>query len=156
MASYFLDTSALVKRQVAETGHRWVRSLVHRRAGRTIVISEIALIEVVASLCRMAREQPPRLAVSDRDRLIARFRQHTQRRYEVVALNQTLLLRAGTLCRTHSLRAYDAVQLACALTFRDDEVAAGRPAPTFVCADTTPLTIAQAEGLAVENPNSHL
>jgi hypothetical protein len=156
MASYFLDTSALVKRQVDEVGHRWVRSLVHGRAGHTIAIAEVALVEVVASLCRMAREQPPRLAIADRDRLIARFRQHTQRRYQVVAVNEALLLRAGALCRTHPLRAYDAVQLACALTFRDDEATAGRPAPIFVCADTQLLAIAQAEGLVVEDPNAHL
>ena len=66
MASYFLDTSALVKRQVGEVGHRWVRSLVHGRAGHTIAIAEVALVEVVASLCRMRGEQPPRLAIADR------------------------------------------------------------------------------------------
>jgi uncharacterized protein len=155
MASYFLDTSALVKRRVDEVGHRWVRSLVNRRAGHTIAIAEVALVEVVASLCRMAREQPPRLAIADRDGLIARLRVHTQRRYQVVAVNEALVLRAGALCRTHPLRAYDAVQLACALTFRDDELAAGKPAPTFVCADTQLLAVASAAGLPVENPNSH-
>ncbi len=155
MASYFLDTSAIVKRQVDEVGHRWVRSLVHGRAGHTIAIAEVALVEVVASLCRMRGEQPPRLAIADRDRLIARFRVHTQRRYQVVSVNQALLMRAGTLCRTHPLRAYDAVQLACALTFRDDEATAGRPAPTFVCADIQLLAVAQAEGLGIENPTLH-
>src|SRR5262245_23881453 len=126
MASYFLDTSALIKRQVIEVGHRWVRSLVLGRAGHTIAISEMALIEVVATFCRMTREQPPRLTVADRDRLIVRFHQHVQRRYLVVSVNEALLLRAGLLCRTYPLRAYDAVHLASALTLRDDELAAGR------------------------------
>jgi hypothetical protein len=46
-----------------------------------------------------------------------------------------VLVRAAVLCRIHPLRAYDAAQLACALTQRDDDEAAGRPVSTFVCAD---------------------
>lgn len=155
MATYFLDTSALVKRQVPEAGHAWVRALCDRRSGHTIVIAAAALVEVVASLSRMPRETPPRLSVASRDRLIARFQQHVRRRYLVVELNRTVLLRAAALCRTHPLRAYDAVQLACALTRRDDDLAAGNPAPIFVCADANLLAIAQAEGFTVENPNTH-
>jgi predicted nucleic acid-binding protein len=59
------------------------------------------------------------------------------------------------LRRTHPLRAYDAVQLVCALTFRDDELAAGRLAPFLVCADSQLLAVASAEGLAIENPAAH-
>jgi predicted nucleic acid-binding protein len=154
MATYFLDTSALVKRQVPEAGHAWVRALCDLRSGHTIVISEAALVEVVASLSRMPRETPPRLTMADRDRLIARFQQHLRRRYLVVELNRKVLMRAAVLCRAHPLRAYDAVQLACALTRRDDDVAMGNPAPIFVCADDNLLAIAQAEGFSVENPNA--
>ncbi len=156
MATYFLDTSALVKRQLPEVGHAWVRALCNRRSGHTIVISEAAIVEVIASLCRMARETPPRLSSTNRDRFIARFQQQIRRRYVVVDLNRTILTRAATLCRTHPLRAYDAVQIACALTRRDDDLATGNPAPIFVCSDANLLAVAQAEGCAVENPNAHL
>lgn len=155
MATYFLDTSALVKRQVPEAGHTWVRALCDRRSGHTIVISEVAFVEVVASFSRMVRETPPRLSIANRDRFIARFQQHVRRRYLVVDLNRTVLMRAATLCRTHPLRAYDGVQLACALTRRNDDLAAGNPAPIFVCADANLLVVAQAEGFIVENPNGH-
>jgi predicted nucleic acid-binding protein len=155
MATYFLDTSALVKRQVPEAGHTWVRALCDRRSGHAIVISEAALVEVVASLSRMPRESPPRLTIGERDRLIARFQQHVRRRYFIIELNRAVLLRAAALCRAHSLRAYDTIQLACALTKRDDDPATGNPAPIFVCADANLLTVAQAEGLIVENPNLH-
>lgn len=155
MATYFLDTSAVVKRQVAETGHAWVEALCRPGAGHVIVISELAIVEVIASYCRMVREIPPRLSVANRDRLIARFQQHVRRRYVVVQINRAVVTRATSLCRTHPLRAYDSVQLACALIKRDDDLASGLPAPIFVCADTVLLGAAAAEGLGTENPNAH-
>lgn len=155
MATYFLDSSALVKRQVAETGHAWVKALCRPRAGHTIVIAEMALVEVTASFCRMVRDTPPRLSLANRDRLIARFQQQVRRRYVVVQINRAIMTQAAALCRVHPLRAYDAVQLASALAKREDDVGAGLPAPIFVCADTTLLQAAAAEGLAIENPNLH-
>ncbi len=73
----------------------------------------------------------------------------------MVRCNHTVLNRAATLCRKHPLRAYDAVQLAAALTHRDDDLAAGLLAPTFVCADAILLNAAAAEGLPIENPNTN-
>jgi predicted nucleic acid-binding protein len=103
----------------------------------------------------MAREAPPRLDVITRDRFIARFQQQVTRRYEVVDINRTILTRAAALCRIHPLRAYDAVQLACALTRRDDDMAAGQAPPIFVSADANLLAVARTEGFAVENPNDY-
>lgn len=155
MAIYFLDTSALVKRQVAEAGHTWVKALCRPTAGHTIVISELALVEVVSSLCRMVRETPPRLSTVNRDRFIARFQQQVRRRYVVVQINRATIIRAAALCHAYPLRAYDAVQLASALTRRDDDLAAGLPAPIFICADIALLGAAATEGLLVENPSAH-
>jgi predicted nucleic acid-binding protein len=56
----------------------------------------------------------------------------------VVPVERTLYTRAADLCCSHSLRAYDAVQLACALMAR-----AGVTPPIFVCADIVLLDIAQ-------------
>jgi predicted nucleic acid-binding protein len=36
MSAYYFDTSALVKRYVAEIGSGWVRSVMARRAGNMI------------------------------------------------------------------------------------------------------------------------
>jgi predicted nucleic acid-binding protein len=154
MATYFLDTSALVKRHVAEPGHAWVEALCNPGGGNTIVISEAALVEVIAAFSRMARETPPRMSTAERDQVIADFDILAASEYTVVLLARSVIARAATLCRAHPLRAYDAVQLGCALTRRDDDLAAGHPAPTFVCADAGLLTIAQAEGFTVENPNA--
>jgi predicted nucleic acid-binding protein len=155
MSSYFLDTSGLVKRYVPETGHRWVRSLCRRGVADNLYIAAIARVEVVAALCRIVRQTPPRLDAADRDRLIARFRQHMRQQYDAVPVNDAVYTRAADLCRVHPLRAYDAVQLACTLTIRDEAVAAGVPAPIFVCADDVLLAAATAEGLAGENPHAH-
>jgi hypothetical protein len=46
------------------------------------------------------------------------------------------------------------VQLAVALQVREDALAAGAPAPIFVCADTALLADAAAEGLPTETPTS--
>lgn len=157
MGQYFLDTSALVKRYINdEPGHAWVSALCDPGAGNILLIAEATLVEVVATFCRMGRSAPPRLAVAQRDALIALFRQHdTQQGYYVVPVDRALYTRAGDLCAAHPLRAYDAVQLACALTARDDALRAGVAGPTFVCADTALLSMAAAEGMVTENPNSH-
>ena len=42
MAVYFLDTSALVKRYIAEVGSNWVLNLCHQEANNTLVISRRA------------------------------------------------------------------------------------------------------------------
>lgn len=155
MATYFLDTSTLVKRHITESGHQWIEALCDPPAGNTIVISELALIEVVASLCRMVHERPRRLSRANRDRHIALFNRLVGSEYVVVGVTRAVLTRAGVLCRVYPLRAYDAVQLASALTRRDDDLAAGRVPPIFVCADVTLLGVAASEGFAVENPNAH-
>lgn len=155
MGTYFLDTSALVKRQLADTGHNWVRALCDPQVGHTIVIAEVALVEVAATYSRMVRETPRRISPTRRDRLIADFEAYVSRQYIVVDITRAVLTRAGALCRVYPLRAYDAVQLASALTRRDDDLAAGLAPPTFVCADVTLLGVAVSEGFAIENSNAH-
>jgi predicted nucleic acid-binding protein len=157
VADYFLDTSALVKRYAAdEIGHAWVEALCLPASGHSLIISEAAFVEVVASICRMARSVPPRLDVSERDRLIALVRNHDAARdYVVIPVARLRFDQAADLCGRRPLRAYDAVQLACALQARDDASNLGLAPPTFVCADAALLAVAAAEGLPVDNPNDH-
>ena len=112
-------------------------------------------MEVVATLCRMARENPPRLKIAVRDQLIAQFQRHLRRDYAIVTLTRELLRMGSELCRIAPLRAYDAMQLSCALKAQARATAAGIPAPLFICADANLLQIAAAQGLAVDNPNAH-
>jgi len=57
MALYFLDSSAIVKRYFQEPGHEWIETLHDPAQGHGLYIAQVALVEVVASICRKAREQ---------------------------------------------------------------------------------------------------
>ncbi|MEZ4672161.1 MAG: type II toxin-antitoxin system VapC family toxin [Anaerolineae bacterium] len=46
MTTYFVDTSALAKRYFSEAGSTWVQSWIEPAAGNTIVIAELALVEM--------------------------------------------------------------------------------------------------------------
>jgi len=118
-----------------------------------VQIAQIALVEVVAALCRKTREAA--ITTIERDNLIADFRNDTVTTYGIRPITLQVYTHAGDLCRTYRLRAYDAVQLAAALALRDDALASGVTAPLFVCADADLLGYAASEGLGVENPNTH-
>jgi predicted nucleic acid-binding protein len=153
MAFYFLDTSAIVKRYVLEPGHVWIATLSDPTTGNDLVIAETAIVEVVATLCRKAREAA--ITEAERDRLIGEFQNDAASGYVIRNVTRDIYLRAGALCRVYTLRAYDAVQLACALAIHDDALVSGSPSPTFVCADNQLLGFASAEGLSTKNPNDY-
>ena len=53
METYFIDTSAIVKRYVpAEQGYAWVTALFDSKQAHKLYISQAALVEVVATICR--------------------------------------------------------------------------------------------------------
>lgn len=153
MGNYFLDTSALAKRYFPEQGHNWIVTLCESTPAHQLYISQVALVEVVATICRKAREQ--RTADEKRDALIERFRQDCHTTYILWPVTTAIYTAAGDLCRSHRLRAYDAVQLACVLGLRSEAAASLTPLPIFVCADINLITIAAAEGLSTENPNTY-
>ncbi len=154
MATYFLDTSAIVKRYFAEQGHTWIRTLYDPTQAHQLHIAQAALVEVVATVCRKVREQ--HIPIAQRDELIDTFRQDIQDIYIIRLVNTATYIVAGDLCRLHTLRAYDAVQLACALNLRDETITNEVIAPIFVCADNGLVNVAMTEGFNVENPNYYL
>ncbi len=154
MGSYFLDTSAIVKRYVpTEPGHTWIVTLCNPVQSHKLYIAQAASVEVVAAMCRKTREGS--ITTAARDRLITRFRRDVRSDYDPWRVTNAIYTSAGNLCRSHKLRAYDAVQLACALGVHNQALASGAPSSIFVCADNSLLNIAIAEGLGVENPNNH-
>ncbi|HLH61574.1 MAG TPA: type II toxin-antitoxin system VapC family toxin [Ktedonobacteraceae bacterium] len=155
MTIFFFDTSALVKRYVAESGSSWVRAQCRPEAGHTIIISQATLVEVVATFCRKARELNinQSINVDDRDRYPDLFRQDVRKQYNVARVTTAIYTLAGDLCRVHGLCAYDAVQLACALEARNKLAALEISLLIFVSADMELLSMAHAGGLSIENPN---
>ena len=154
MATYFFDTSAIVKRYASgELGHASIAALCNPDQGHALFLSQVALVEVVAAICRKAREQG--IADAERDRLITRFRRDVRNDYDLWRVTAAVYTAAGNLCRSYRLRAYDAVQLARALGLRERALAHQVPVPIFMCADLNLLAIARQEGLGIQNPDEY-
>lgn len=153
----FLDTSALIKVYLTGSGSTWMRTYCHTSADYTIAISQATLVEAVATICRRAKAPNPihRITVEERDRLIVLFRKNARKQYDITKVTASLYKNAGNLCRNHQLRAYDAIQLACALAMRTKLIDSGLSAPIFVSADNKLLDIASIEGFKIDNPNDH-
>lgn len=153
MPSYYFDASALVKRYVDEAGSIWVRDLLTTLSDDLVAMADVTRVEVASALARRAREGV--ITIAERDALIDTFLTHADDEYSVMAAGRAVIGRAIALVQRHPLRAYDAVQLATAVTLRDSLDAFGLPPLIFVSGDTNLLSAAQAEGLRSEDPNTH-
>jgi hypothetical protein len=150
---YFLDSSALVKRYVMETGTNWLRGLIDANAQNALILARITWVETLSALARKQREG--RLAQEDVRQAILTFQYDLDMQYRIVEVDATLIKAAGNLVMKHPLRAYDAVQLASALRVQAALTRLRAPALTFLAADSRLLAIAQTEGLLIANPNDH-
>jgi predicted nucleic acid-binding protein len=149
VTTFYVDTSALAKRYLSETGSSWVRGWIAPAAGNAVVICELTPIEMFSLLERRRREGS--LSATNAALLQSDFLVHAQAEYIVAVVDSPSLVHARTLITHHPLRALDAVQLACALK---THAVAGGPI-TFVSGDRNLLVAAAAEGLGVDDPNAH-
>jgi predicted nucleic acid-binding protein len=151
--AYYLDTSALGKRYVDETGSAWVRVLTASKTGHALLTARITMVEMYSVLARRKREG----SVPARACAIAAqaFTEHGIFEYRFIELDISIIARARDLLDRYSLRAYDSVHLASALVANQALVARTVSPLVFVSADTRLLTVALAEGLATENPEQH-
>jgi uncharacterized protein len=148
VAIYFLDTSALVKRYVSETGTAWVQALTDPTAGNVHCIARITRPEMVAAITR--RERGGHLAPANAVTALTDFDYDFARQYLIVSMSDALIDHAAVLARTHGLRGYDAVQLAAAL-----EVWTQIPTTVLISGDSDLNAAALAEGMPVDDPNAH-
>jgi predicted nucleic acid-binding protein len=150
---YFLDSSGVVKRYVRETGTTWIKSITNPLAGNRIHLARITGVEVVSALSRRVRGGSTTAAAGSA--AIAAFRNHFASEYVPLDINEGLIMSAMQLAELHGLRGYDAVQLAAALHVNLRSLALGLPGLTLVSADADLNTAAVAEGLAIDDPNTH-
>ena len=123
MTTCYLDSSALSKRYVEETGMPWLRSILAPAVGNAVVTARITMVELHSALaCRLSEG-----LVDTQACLIAvqAFNQHCATEYRFVEPDLNVVGLARDLLDRHPLRADDAVQLASAL--RADRLRAGRP-----------------------------
>ena len=157
MATYYLDTSAVVKCYVREKGTGWVLSLTVRpvpsRPPDEFVTALITVAEGGAALAK--RQRMGEITAVEQKILFKRLLADSKGQYSLLPVDEPTVERAAGLTQRHPLRGYDAVHLATALILRDTLVTARLSAPIFVCADANLCTVARAEGLAAENPNDH-
>lgn len=133
MRQYFFDSSALIKRYVAEQGTTWVRSTTTPGTANTIVVAEVTQIEVFSGLARRRREGFLRPRSVQALRLM--LERHIKREYVVVGLSNLILGRALDLLDTYPLRAYDSIQLASALEVKRQLAETNLELSKFVSAD---------------------
>jgi predicted nucleic acid-binding protein len=148
VAIYFLDTSAVIKRYVQETGTGWVQALTLPTAPHSHFVARITWVETISAVTR--RERGGNLSPPDAATALTDFQQDFGRQYMPVEISAALIAQAGALARQYALRGYDAVQLAAAL-----EVFARIPSLILVSADAALNAAAMGEGLPVDDPNAH-
>jgi uncharacterized protein len=153
MADYFFDSSALVKRYAKEPGSVWVERTTDLSSGNTVFIAEITNVEVTAAIARKLHGKS--LSTADAALAFGRLHHDTNDEYVMLEISSEVLQSAVNLVKKHSLRGYDAVQLAAALETNRERTLFGLPPIVFVSADDELNAAARAEGLAVENPNHH-
>jgi predicted nucleic acid-binding protein len=153
VTTYYADSSALVKRYVAETGSGWIQGLCDPSADHIIVLASIGLVEIAAALAVKTRQGV--LPSSIRDGLLRDLQRDGHDQYWLFDVDQACVVRAVDLTRRHKLRGYDATHLACALLLRETLIAHDLPTPVLLSADSELLAAAQAEGLVTNDPNAH-
>lgn len=149
MAFYYLETSALVKLYVRESGTERVLALANRTTENRLAILALTQVEFRSAVRRRERngEIPPLVATQ----LLEAFKRHVEQRFVCQVINDFVLDIASALVDRHALRAYDAAQLAGYLALRSS---AGTDVPVFVCSDHALLEAALLEGIPILDPAS--
>lgn len=149
MALLYLDTSALVKLYVQEAGTEFMLKLAHPDSNNQLAILSLTRLEFRAAVRRRAKlgDFEPLIV----DALLLSFSQHFATVFQVQPVNDVVIEEASGVIDRHTIRAYDAIQLAGCLALR--ATIRGETDVHFVCADQQLLEAARAEGVATIEPN---
>ncbi|NTU63444.1 MAG: type II toxin-antitoxin system VapC family toxin [Chloroflexi bacterium] len=153
MTDYYADSSVLVKRHVREAGTDWFRAQADLASGQVITTARISEVEVYSAFNRRVRETV--LTPAQYIEIAGDFALFCLNGYQFVEFTPALSRASRQLLERYPLRAYDAVQLASALSARAALVADGLAAPVFLSSDERLLDAARSEGLLADNPNLH-
>jgi predicted nucleic acid-binding protein len=153
VAAFYFDTSAIVKRYVLESGSGWVTDLLNPAARNRIYVARISAVEVASAIAR--RQRDGSLTAEDAANLLSQFSADLKTVYHVVEMTAAVLTVAVELATLYALRAYDAVQLAAAVSLNRRRLTAGFNPLTLISSDKELNAAAAAVGLAIDDPNSH-
>ena len=149
MALYYLETSALVKLYVYESGTERLLALTANDAGHRFAILSLAQVEFRAAIRR--RQRSGEIPDNAAGELIETFRRHAEGKFLIQSFSDSSLDVALALADSYPLRGYDAMQLAGHLVLRS---ISGTEEPTFVCADKVLLSAARNEGCPILDPST--
>jgi len=135
----YLDTSALVKLYVDETGSTAVRACVERAS--LVATSRVAYVEALAALARKRREGE--FTQEEHERARGAF-ESDWANYFVIEVSERVTESGGKLIGQFALRGFDALHLASALLVREHT----RTEVVFACFDRALNDAAQAAGLS--------
>ena len=147
MTNFYLDTSALVKLYVYESGTSQMLELASK-ADNQLTLSTLTQIEFHSAV--RSRQRAGDMDDSVSESMLDRFDNDLDNRFNRQAVNGYVIDLAAGLVEQYPLRAYDALQLAACLIFRT----AAPEEPVFVCADKELLAAAESEGLTTIDPSS--
>ena len=116
-------------------------------------MARIAFVEVISAISR--REKGRHLSAIDAKVAIDTFEKDYQGEFRKIEINEILIYKAAALARKHTLRGYDALQLAAALETEHRRISSGLAPITLLSADIDLNDSAVIEGLIVENPNNY-
>jgi len=136
----YLDTSALIKRYINETGSTDVRDWIRSADDKATTL--ITRAEMSAGINRLLRMK--QLSQKDYGDALEEFRADWMD-YHRLPVTERLVARADALACDHNLRGYDAIHLAAALTWQE---LLGLPV-TLVTYDRELTEAARASGMAV-------
>ena len=147
MATYYFDTSATVKRYVAEPGTAEIDEVLDAtprgRSRHTVAFVSVGIVEVVAAFSRL--ERMGAITALQWNELATQFSADLSSRYLALEVTKPIVQEASALTRRRGLRGYDAVHLASAMGWMG---AMGAPV-TLATFDRQLWDATVAEGVAV-------
>ncbi len=123
------------------------------KQGHDLYTVRLTAPELVAALFRKARTGS--ISAADATSAAQLFRLDWRHSYLVLDATGPVTERAMDLAAAHGVRGYDAVHLAAAFIMQDRRVAMNLSPVTFISADDDQRSVANIEGLLIENPNAY-
>ena len=153
MATYFADSSGLVKCHVREIGSRWFSQVADAQTGNTIIISRLSISEVFSAFNRRQRELS--LSQIDYQKVAQDFEDFCQTQYQIIEITEEVTDKSRELLEKYPLRASDAIQLAAAVLTNENLKQANFPELVFLVSDQKLLDAANGENLQNDNLQNH-
>ena len=111
----YIDSSALVKRYVQESGSKAVTSRFEK--GEAIYTSVLSFAEVHAAIGRKYRDKE--LSVDEKGKLVDEFQTDWLSSLSILELTTNTMFALPSLCEQYFLKASDAIHLSAAFWLRD-------------------------------------